>query len=89
MGLLRTILILVCVYYGFKLLMRLLAPFIMKKAAQKVNEKMNQQFGGQFHQEQQSGPDQEGKVVVERTRRPGAPNDSNLGEYVEFEDLKD
>lgn len=89
MGLLKTILILVCVYYGFKLLMRLMAPFLVKKAAQKVNERMNQQFGGQqFHQDRRQ-PEPEGKITVERTKRSTSPNDADLGEYVEFEDVKD
>jgi hypothetical protein len=70
--------------------MRLLAPFIMKKAAEKVNQKMNQQFGGQFQQDQQDqqGQGPEGEVVIKKApqkqSKSGAAND---GDYVDFEEV--
>ncbi|MFT4524167.1 MAG: hypothetical protein ACI85F_000308 [Bacteroidia bacterium] len=87
MQVLRTLLIIVAVYYAFKFIMRLLAPFIMKKAAEKVNQKMNQQFGGQFQKDQQEqGP--EGEVVIKKApqkqSKSGAAND---GDYVDFEEV--
>lgn len=89
MQLLRTLLIIVLVYYGFKFLMRLLAPVVMKKAAEKVNERMNQQFTGQFQRQQQYDPSQEGKVTVQKSATKKASSRSEGGDYVEFEEVKD
>lgn len=89
MGILRTLLIIVLVYYGFKFIMRLLAPFIMRKAAEKVNQKMNQQFGGQFQQQQQDqGP--EGEVVIKKApKKKSSSTSANDGDYVDFEEVND
>ena len=89
MQILRTLLIIVLVYYGFKFIMRLLAPFIMKKAAEKVNQKMNQQFGGQFQQEQQDqGP--EGEVVIKKApQKQSKSGSAHDGDYVDFEEVDD
>jgi hypothetical protein len=63
--------------------MRLLAPFIMKKAA----EKMNQQFGGQQYQQHQ-GP--EGEVVIKKSpKKQSNSTSANDGDYVDFEEIDD
>jgi hypothetical protein len=69
--------------------MRLLAPVIMKKAAEKVNEKMNQQFGGQQYQQQQDqGP--EGEVVIKKApKKQSNSTSANDGDYVDFEEVDD
>lgn len=69
--------------------MRLLAPYLMKKAAEKVNERMNQQFGGQFHQQRPQQTEPEGEITVKRTKRSEGPVDTGLGEYVDFEEVKE
>ena len=89
MGLLRTLLIIVLVYYGFKFIMRLLAPVVMKKAAEKMNEKMNQQFGGQYQNQPQYDPGQDGEVVVKKTDKKKTNSRSEGGDYVEFEEVDD
>jgi hypothetical protein len=88
MQILRTILIIVLVYYGFKFITRLLAPFILKKAAEKVNQKMNQQFGGQFQQPHKNqGP--EGEVVIKKAPKQSNSTSANDGDYVDFEEVDD
>ena len=49
MGLLRTILIIVVIYYLIKVLSRIFAPFMLKYAAKKAEER----FGGQFRNQRQ------------------------------------
>lgn len=85
MQVLRTLLIIALVYYGFKFIMRLLAPVIMKKAAEKVN----QQFGGQQYQQQQDqGP--EGEVVIKKApKKQSNSTSANDGDYVDFEEVDD
>ena len=67
--------------------MRLLAPVVMKKAAEKMNERVNQQFSGQ--RQQQYDPSQEGKVTVQKTGAKPSSSRSEGGDYVEFEEVKD
>ena len=45
MGLLRTILIIALVYYGIKILSRIFAPFLLKYAAKKAEQRFGDQFG--------------------------------------------
>ncbi len=47
MGLLRTILIILLIYYGIKILSRIFAPVLFKYAAKKAEER----FGGAFNQQ--------------------------------------
>ena len=89
MGIIRTLLIILLVYYGFKFLMRLLAPVLMKKAAEKVNERMNQQFGGQNQRQPQYDSRQEGEVTVQKTGSQKSSSRSEGGDYVDFEEVKD
>ena len=44
MGIVRTILIILLVYYGFKFLTRLLAPIILKKMVNKMNSNFQSSF---------------------------------------------
>ena len=51
-GFLRTILIILLIWYGIKILSRIFAPVLMRYVAKKAEQK----FGGQFDQYQQSEP---------------------------------
>jgi len=53
MQLLRTILIILLVWYGMKILSRLFAPLLMRFVAKKAEERFGQQFGGFQNQGQQ------------------------------------
>ncbi|TMM31981.1 DUF4834 family protein [Polaribacter aestuariivivens] len=85
MGLLRTLFILLAVYYGLKFLARLFAPFLIKKAAETMQKKAEQQFGGQ--QRQQSSTVREGETIIDK--KPGSQQESKktVGEYVDFEEI--
>lgn len=83
MGFLRTILILLFIYYAFKFLARLFAPLLMKKMVNKMKQKAEQQFQNQ----QQKTTVKEGETVIDK--RPGQTKQSNkdIGEYVDFEEV--
>ena len=85
MGLLRTLFILLAVYYGLKFLARLFAPFLIKKAAETMQKKAEQPFGGQ--QRQQSSTVREGETIIDK--KPGSQQESKktVGEYVDFEEI--
>ena len=91
-GLLKTILILVVIYYAWKLLFRLFFPVLAKKVVNKAQQTMEDRM--RQAQEQQSGyssDDFTGDVVIQKgadKRKPGSISDTD-GEYVEFEEIKD
>jgi len=84
MGLLRTILIILLVYYAFRFFARLFAPFLIKKMASKMQERAQQQYN---QQRQQTTSTREGETVIDR--KPNQQNQSNnsVGEYVDFEEI--
>ncbi len=86
MGLLKTIFIILLVYYGFKVLARLFAPFLIKFAAKKAE----QRFGGQFGQgaKNTNNPSQkkEGEVTIDKIPNTKASN-KDVGDYVDYEEI--
>ncbi|MDG1038113.1 MAG: DUF4834 family protein [Polaribacter sp.] len=85
MGLLKTIFYILLFYYAFKFLAKLFAPFLMKKAAETIKNKAEQQYGQ--HRQQQKSNVQEGKTVIDK--HPGTQKQSknSVGEYVDFEEV--
>ena len=82
MGVLRTIFIIVLVYYLFKVLSRIFAPFLMKFAVKKAEER----FGGQFQQEQQEPIKKEGEVTIDKIPNTKTSN-KDVGDYVDYEEV--
>lgn len=85
MGLLRTIFIIVLVYFLFKVLSRIFAPFLMKFAAKKAEE----HFGGQFQQQhqQQEPIKKEGEVTIDKIPNTKTSN-KDVGDYVDYEEVE-
>lgn len=83
-GFLRTILIILLVWYGVKILMRLFAPYFVRYMSRKVEER----FGGQFQQRQQEtrGP-KEGETIIDKIPEQRRTSDKKVGEYVDYEEI--
>ncbi|MFP2995028.1 DUF4834 family protein [Spongiivirga sp. MCCC 1A20706] len=85
MGLLRTILIILLVYYGLKIFSKLFGPAIMKSAAKKMEKKFSQQFNQQRPQ-QTVRP--EGEVTIDKAPENSKKSNDRVGEYVDFEEIE-
>lgn len=84
MQILRTILIILVVYYAIKFISRLMMPYLVKKVVDKAQDRMHQQ------QQQQYGPQkQEGDVTVQVKQGQNTKYNPDEGEYVDFEEIKD
>ena len=83
MGFLRTILILILVYYVLKWLGRILFPVLFQKAVRNFENKMRQEQG----QTQTSDKVKEGETVIDRTPGPQRETSKNVGEYVDYEEI--
>ncbi|SFN64821.1 protein of unknown function [Bizionia echini] len=86
-GLIKTILIILLVWYGIKILSRLFAPALLRYVSKKAEEKFGQQFGQQFNQNQQKqSPKKEGETVIDKVPQSNTSN-KNVGEYVDYEEI--
>lgn len=89
MGLLRTILIILLIYFGFKILARIFAPLLLRFVAKKAEQKFGQQFGGfenqtnQKHQQKRK----EGETVIDKMPNENKNSNENVGEYIDYEEI--
>ncbi len=83
MGLLKTILILVLLYYGFKILVRLFAPFLVSKVASTMQKKAQEQY----NQQQSNSSVKEGETVIDKAPNTSKQSTKKVGEYVDFEEI--
>ncbi|WP_369047579.1 DUF4834 family protein [Tenacibaculum sp. UWU-22] len=82
MGLLRTIIIFLLIYYVFKYLTRLFAPFLMKKMVDNMQERATQQYGYK-----QESAVKEGETIIDKKPKQASKTNDDLGEYVDFEEI--
>lgn len=87
MGLLRTIFIIVLVYYVFKVLSRIFAPFLVKYAAKKAGERFGGQFGQFQKQNQQEPIKKEGEITIDKIPKTKTSN-KDVGDYVDYEEIE-
>ncbi len=82
MGLLRTIFFIIIFYYIFKLIGRYILPYFL---ASKINKMTSaQQQKNDFINQQKK---QEGKVTIQQSHPHEKKTSSDLGEYVDFEEI--
>jgi hypothetical protein len=86
MVLLQTILILILVYYGVKLLLKWLAPKFFNYAVKKTEERFGQQFGG--FQDFKNQPQPKRDTTTTKNSRPKANPSKKVGEYIDFEEIE-
>ncbi|PHR74032.1 MAG: DUF4834 domain-containing protein [Lutibacter sp.] len=84
MQLLRTIAIILLVYYGLKIIGRFAFPIIFKRFVGKFEEKVRNQ------QQQQSSKSEEKIGETSIDKKPNSAKESNkdVGEYVDYEDVE-
>ena len=80
-GFIRTILIIMMIWYGIKILSRLFAPYFMRFVAKKAEQKFGQQ------QNRQQPQQKEGETTVDKAPEQTKTSNKNVGEYVDYEDI--
>ncbi len=85
-GVLKTVLIVLLVYFGLKILFKFFGPLIlkyfMKKMGRKFEQQFNQQFGGR-----QASQEPKGKVSIDKKPKAGKGSNKNVGEYIDYEEI--
>ena len=80
----KTIFIVLLVYYGLKFLLKLAAPYLMRY----ISKKASQKFGDAFGQEPQKDSNtEEGNVSIDKMPSSKSQSKNTVGEYVDFEDV--
>jgi len=81
-GLVRTILIILLIYFGIKILARLFAPILMKYVVKKAEKK----FGSQFEDFEKPKQQKEGEISIDKIPKT-KPSNKDVGEYVDYEEI--
>ncbi len=84
-GFLRTILIILVVYYGLKIVGRYLFPIFFKKMVKNFENKVKEQQGYQKPYDNSK----EGETVIEKKPNIRTKSNDKVGEYVDFEEVED
>lgn len=79
----RALFILLIIYLAFKFLARLFAPYLMKKMAAKMQQRAEEQFGGRRPEPKVK----EGETVIDKKPQQNQQGNTNVGEYVDFEEI--
>jgi hypothetical protein len=86
MAFLKTILIILLVYYLLKILVRLFAPKLLNYAAKKTEAHFKQAFEG-FDNQRTSKEEKVGDVFVNKKTSKKKDDSEKVGEYIDFEEL--
>lgn len=82
-NMLRTLLIIILVYYVVRFLLKLFTPYLMKKAVNKMQQKAQQQYGNQYKETKVK----EGETIIDKKPQTRKESNNSVGEYVDFEEL--
>ncbi len=87
MGFLKTILILLLVYYLLKILVKYFAPQLIKYTSKKAENHFKEKFGDFSHQ-QPSRQTNEGDVIIEDKPNKKRNSSKVVGDYIDFEEIE-
>ncbi|MBT8244787.1 MAG: DUF4834 family protein [Winogradskyella sp.] len=82
-GVARTLLWIVAIYFIIKILSRIFAPILLRYAAKKVEKK----FGQQFNQQRQQSEQKEGETIIDKMPSDSTSSNKNVGEYIDYEEI--
>ncbi|WP_040278535.1 DUF4834 family protein [Psychroserpens damuponensis] len=84
-GFVRTILIILLVWYAIKILSRFFAPYLMRYMSKKMQQKFEGQFGQQ--QQRQQPKQREGETVIDKMPNRNSGSNKKVGEYIDYEEV--
>jgi len=85
---LQTVLIILLVYYGLKIILKFSKPYIMKYIAKKANERFGQSFGNDPFNSTSTKKEEEGNITIEKSQANTKTSNPNVGEYVDYEEVE-
>jgi len=85
MGLLRTIAIIIIIYYAFKFIGKYIMPLFLRKMVDNVEKKMRAQQENQYKKDAGSI----GETIIDKKPQTSKESNKNVGDYVDYEEVKD
>ena len=85
MGLLKTLAIIVIVYYIFKFIGRYIVPLFLKRMVDNVEKKYGRQQ--QYSQKEENA--KVGETVIDRKPPKTRESNKDVGDYVDYEEIND
>ena len=86
MTFLKTILIILLVYFGLKFLIRLATPYVLRYISKKAGQQFEQFFGNNSNLKTQA--DIEGNISIDKNPSQNHKASKKVGEYVEYEEVE-
>ena len=84
-GFMRTILIILLIYYGVKILSKIFAPYLLRYVSKKAEQKFGQQFSQQRPPEK--AKEKEGEISIDKIPSQSKASNKDVGEYVDYEEI--
>tara|TARA_R110002072_G_scaffold118631_1_gene250634 strand:+ start:40394 stop:40654 length:261 start_codon:yes stop_codon:yes gene_type:complete len=84
MTFLKTILIILLVYFGLKFLIKFITPYLMRYVAKKAGQKFEQAFGVNPNDSKRTS---EGDISIDKMPSRNKRSTNTVGEYVDFEEV--
>jgi hypothetical protein len=81
---LETILIILLVYFAFKLLIKWFGPLLLKYFLRKMGKRFEQQFK---QQKRPSAREKEGKVSIDKKPETRRTSNKDVGEYIDYDEI--
>ncbi len=86
MTFLKTILIVLLVYFGLKFLIRFTTPYLMRYISKKAGQQFEQFFGNQADTNDQRN--KEGNITIDKNPSRNPRTSKKVGEYVDYEEVE-
>ena len=86
MTFLKTILIILLVYFGLKFLIKLATPYILRYISKKAGQQFEQLFGNNLNMNSQR--EEEGNITIDKNPAQNHRASKKVGEYVEYEEVE-
>lgn len=87
MAFLKTILIILLVYYLFKTVVKMLAPKIFGYAARRTEKHFEEKFG-EFTQQNKSQDERVGEIIIDKKPAKRSNGSEKVGDYIDFEEIE-
>jgi len=87
MTFLKTLLIILLVYFGLKILFRLAKPYLLRYIAKKAGNHFEKSFSNFANQSQNQPKNNEGEISIDKTPSNKQTSKNTVGEYVDFEEI--
>ncbi|NGX84973.1 DUF4834 family protein [Aequorivita sp. KMM 9714] len=86
MSFLKTILIVLLIYFGLKFLFRLATPYLMRYISKKANQKFEEFFN--TNPTAASHQQREGDISIDKMPSRNSRTTNKVGEYVDYEEVE-